>query len=412
MKRLSPLLMLAAACLLVLSASPALAGDDGKTELAPDQFEWSTSRAELKAAIDGSVNTEHFGDYHRLTRSVTLDDKRWRQFFVFHKDKLIAQGYDRAEQLKRTRVGTISDAVSYDNNYSVVKTLTSTIGEPAYVNERTKRDYSQELGDDALKTERSLGWDLLGERFRWETDDGTIRYTVQYSMDGKQTHRLVNVNPGNWDNYFEFQNVQAFRKAGIRLIRRFRKRTQTWVVTDFGSGRVEVEKYSAPGSAKPKSAERDQWSTSNCQLAGQKCELTFKYYGGHLYQVDLDFSRSGEFGRRAHHEEVGKAIYKHFTSVDDKLRSRLGKPGDAKRIDDLDNRRSLLKVENLVQGQEGFWSAWYDVGNDVLVRHTISGANTGTGWEIDHKVTFRFHNVARSLAEQDEWKVETAKARK
>jgi hypothetical protein len=171
---------------------------------------------------------------------------------------------------------------------------------------------------------------------------------------------------------------------------------------------VKIKKYNPPGSAKPRSATRDQWTSSNCRVAGKKCEITYKYYGGHLYEVEIDLSQSGKFPRRGHHEELGKAFYKHFMTVDKRMKRYLGSPGDEKNVKDLDNRRNLLKVENLVQGQEGFWSMWYDVGNDMLVRHTISGENRGDGYHIDHKVSFRFHNVARALSEQDAWKAETA----
>jgi hypothetical protein len=395
-----------------LSASAAMADEGDADSFDPAQFDWTATPATVKAEIDQSFDTEHFGSYKRLSRSVTLNSENWRQFFIFHKDKLIAQGYDRSKKLTGPRVGTISDIVSYDNDYWVANKLTAKLGEPAFVDSRTRSDFSQELGDDALKLKRSLDWDLLGERYRWETDDGTIRYNVQFSMDRLQKHRVVNVNPSKWAHYFDFQTVQAFRDAGIRLIRRFRKRTQTWVVTTFGSGRIELEKYEAPGSAKPKSFKREEYTSSNCRFEGRDCRVTFKYYGYHLYQVDLDFSTSGEFPRRGRHEDIGVGFYKHFAKVDRRLRSRLGTPGDTKRIKDPDNRREMMKAENLVQGMEGFWSVWYDVGNDVLVRHTITGENTGTGYKIDHKVTFRFHSVARALTEKDAWKVEVAKAKK
>lgn len=406
MKMSSTHVLLAAFCCVFFGASTAFAGDTD--EFNPSQFDWSAKPATVKAEFD-TLHTEHFGSYKEYSRKVNLNSEGWRQFFVFHNSKLIAQGYERAENLVKPRVGTISDVISYDNNYWVVRSLNKKHGKPAFVDRRTRTDFSQELGDDALRLKRSLDWDMHGERFRWELDNGTIRYTVQYSMDGLAEHRLVNVNPGNWAHYFEFQSAQAFRKAGIRMIRRFKSRTHKWVVASFSpSGKLKIQKYNPPKSAKPRSASRTQWSTSDCRISGESCDITYKYYGGHLYEVEIDFSKTGKFPRRAHHDKIGKAFYKHFMTVDKRMQRYLGTPGDAKHVKDLDNRRNLLKVKNLVQGQEGFWSVWYDVGNDVLVRHTITGESNGTGYEIDHKVTFRFHNVARALAEQDAWKAEAA----
>lgn len=401
---------LAVLCCLMLPASLAFAEDDKSDEFDPTQFGWSTTPAQIQAKLETPLKKQHFGTYKRLSRTLELHSENWRQFFIFKGDKLIAQGYERGESLEKPRVGTMSDVVSYNNNYWVVKYLERKHGEPEYVDSRTRKEYSQELGDDALLINRSLEWDLLGERFRWELKDGTIRYSVQYSMNGHASHRVVNVNPGSWANYFEFQTAQAFRDAGINLIRRFHKRTNKWVVATVSpSGKLTVKKYNPPSSAKPRSAKRTEWSTGNCNVGGQECTITYKYYGGHLYQIDLDFSKSAKFPRRAHHEELGKAYYKHFAKIDNRLRRHLGAPGDTQVLEDPDNRRELLKVENLMRGQEGFWSIWFDVGNDVLVRHHITGENHGDRYTINHKVTFRFHNVARAMAEQDAWKLETAK---
>jgi hypothetical protein len=392
-----------------MCSSAALAEDGKPDEFDPTAFGWSTTPEKLKSTVETTLKTEHFGSYKRYSHTVTLNAESWQRFFVFHNGDFIAQGYARSEKLPKPRVGTMSDVVSYDNNHWVTKMVTQKHGKPSFQDARTRTDYSEELGDDALRVKRSLEWDLQGERYRWELENGTLRYTVQYSMDGLAEHRLVNVNPGSWSHYFEFQTAQAFRDAGIRLIRRFHTRTNKWVVKSVSpSGDVKIKKYNPPDSAKPRSATRDQWSTSNCRISGKKCDITYKYYGGHLYEVEIDLSESGKFPRRGHHEKIGKAFYKHFLAVDSRLKRYLGSPGDNKQIKNLDNRRSLLKAENLVQGQEGFWSIWFDVGNDILVRHTISGESRGDGFHIDHKVTFRFHNVARALAEQDSWKSEAA----
>lgn len=409
MKKSTHWLLLVVVCVL-FSASTAFADGDKHEEFDPTDFGWATSPAKLKAELETSLHTEHFGSYTRYSRKAKLHSEAWRQFFIYHNDKLIAQGYERNEHLVKPRVGTISDVVSYDNNFWVVQRLKRAHGKPSFTDKRTRRDYSQELGDDALRVQRSLDWDLQGERFRWELDDGTIRYTVQYSMDGLAEHRVVNVNPGQWSHYFEFQTAQAFRDAGIRLIRRFHARTKKWVVASFApSGKLTIKKYNPPSHAKPRSAQRTQWSTDRCHLGGKSCTLTYRYYGGHLYQVDVDFSQDGKFPRRAHFDKIGYAFYNHFAKVDNRLRRYLGNPEDSKHIKDPDNNRSKMHAGNLVQGQEGYWSVWYDVGNDILVRHTISGESDGAGYHINHKVTFRFHNVARALAEHDAWKTETAK---
>jgi hypothetical protein len=409
-------ILLPAAFTLAIPASTGFAQDKNAAKptpadaLNPTRFKWSTSPAGLQTELETRLQPRHFGSYTRYSRPVELNSNSWRQFFVFHDDELIAQGYTRTERLERPRVGTISDVVSYNNNHWAAKILAKEYGKPALKDVRTRREYSEELGDDSLRAKRSLQWDLRGERYRWEIKNGTIRYTVQYSMDGVAKHRLVNVNPGNWAHYFEFITAQAFRDAGIRRIQGFRQRARQWITASFSpSGELKLKKSDAPSSAKPRSARRTQWSTRDCRISGKKCTVTYYYYGGHLYQVDLDFSQTGAYPRRGRHSDLGEAFYKHFAAVDARLRGKLGNPQDAKIIKDMDNGREARKAGNLVNGQEGFWSVWYDAPTDTLVRHVITGKSRGTGYHINHKITFRFHSVARALAEHDAWKAETAK---
>lgn len=403
-------LLIAAMCGIFAISSTAAAEGAGN-HFDPARFDWSTSPAKVKGALDAPTRTEHFGDYHKLKRPLTLDDDRWDEFFIFYKDKLIAQGYERQERKPGLRSGTISDVVSYDNDYPMARALDKELGDPDFVDRRTRSDFSEELGDDALRTKRTLEWDMLGERYRWETDDGTVRYTVQYSMDGLKEHRMVNVNPAHWKHYFEFQTIDAFREAGVELVRRFRTYSSKWVTPFSGDGKVRVDRFDAPSEATPRSPKREDYTYSDCRMEGEPCDITFRYYGGHLYQVDLDFSRSGEFPRRTRHDRIGRKVYSHFDTVDEDLRSYFGKPNDSEKIDNLKDDREVMKAENLVRGQEGFWSMWYDVAHDVLVRHTITGERDGTGYKVDHRVSFRFHDVSRALAERDAWKAETKAAK-
>ncbi|MFW5968483.1 MAG: hypothetical protein ACOCV2_13240 [Persicimonas sp.] len=410
MKTFKITVLVAAAFAVLLISSAALAQQE-HAGFDSARFEWSSSPADIEGALDAPMDTEHFGDYRRLKRPITLDDSRWDEFFIFYKDKLIAQGYEQQERKPGLRSGTISDVVSYDNDYPMATALQSELGDPDFKDVRTRKDFSEELGDDELRTKRTLQWDMLGERYRWETDDGTVRYTIQYSMDGLKNHRMVNVNPAHWEHYFEFQTVQAFREAGIELVRRFRTYSRKWVTPFSPDDSVKVDRYSAPSRARPRSAEREDYTYSNCRLEGESCKVTFHYYGGHLYQVDIDFSRQGEFPRTEHQDKIGRSIYEHFHAVDERLRRHFGDPNDSERIENFKDDREMMKAENIVQGQEGFWSMWYDVDHDTLVRHTITGESTGTGYKTDHKVSFRFHDVSRALAERDAWKAETKAAK-
>lgn len=406
-----------AALTLGLPASSAFAQDKSAASAKksgtfdPTQFGWSSTSQSITDELGTSLKGEHFGKYTRYQRSATIGSDAWKQFFIFSNDKLIAQGYTRNEKLVRPRVGTISDVVSFDNQHKPAALLTSKFGEPAIKNVRTRKEFSEEMGDDSLRAKRSLDWDLLGERYRWELKNGTVRYTIQYSMDGLAEHRVVNINPRYWSQYFEFMTDQAFRDAGVQRIRRFRERSRDWITASYSkAGKLHLKSHQGPSGVKPRSAERTQWNSSNCSIQGKKCTVTYRFYGGLLYQTDIDFSQSGKLPRRGHNSEIGKAFYMRFHSIDAQLKRYMRAPQDTKIITDMDNNREMMKAENLVRDQEGFWSVWYDAPSDTLVRHVITGKSVDfTDFHIDHKITYRFHSVARALAERDEWKAETAK---
>lgn len=379
-------------------------------QLDPAQFKWKTRPEVLRAALESSVRSEQIGGYTQLTRAVNVDAQPWQQFFIFYHDELIAQGFTRQEKLVKPRVGSISDVVSYDNNHRAASVLTQKFGAPTFKDVRTRDQFSQEMGDDALRARRSLEWDLHGERYRWELTNGTVRYTVQYSMDGLADHRIVNVNPGNWAHYFEFITTQAFREAGVDRVRSFRRKARTWLTAQFSqNGELQVTKHAGRGASRPRSARRTQSSSDHCRMAEQRCSITYYYYGDLLYQVDVDFSRQGSFPRRERHDKIGKAFYEHFAAINTGLQRQLGTPQDTRIIKDMDNGRDARKAADLVRGQQGFWSVWYDAPSDTLVRHVITGeSRDGTSYAVDHKITYRFHSVARALAEQDAWQAEAA----
>lgn len=408
-------MLFAAALTLSVPASSAFAQDKSaasarkKAQLNPAQFKWTSTSQSITDALGTSLKGESYGQYTRFQRSVSFSSNTWKQFFIFSNDKLIAQGYTRSENLVKPRVGTISDVVSFDNQHKAAALLSAKFGKPALKDVRTRKEFSEEMGDDSLRAKRSLQWDLLGERYRWELKNGTIRYTVQYSMDGLAEHRIVNINPSHWSNYFEFMTDQAFRDAGVRRIRSFRKRAGAWITASYSkAGKLHLKKSSS--RTKPHSAKRTQWRSDSCNIDGKKCTVTYYYYGGLLYQADIDFSRDGKLPRRGRHSDIGIAFYKQFASIDAKLKRYLRNPQETKVIKDMDNNREMLKAKNLVRNQEGFWSVWYDAASDTLVRHVITGESRDfTDFHVDHKVTYRFHSVARALAERDVWKAETAK---
>lgn len=409
--------LFAAALTLGLPATSALAqtksaqSASASATLDPTQFKWSSSAQTITDELQTSLTGERFGKYTRYQRPVTLSSSAWQQFFIFSNDKLIAQGYTHNEKLVKPRVGTISDVVSFDNKHWAAAILTSKFGEPAIKNVRTRKEFSEEMGDDSLRIRRSLDWDLLGERYRWELKNGTVRYTVQYSMDGLAEHRVVNINPRYWSQYFDFMTDQAFRDAGAQRIRRFHERSRDWITASFSpQGKMHLKSNSSPDGVKPRSSELTQWSSSQCTMQGQACTVTYYYYGGLLYQTEIAFSKSGKLPRRGHNSEVGKAFYMRFASIDSQLKRHMRNPQDTKVILDMDNNREMMKAENLVRDQEGFWSVWYDGSSDTLVRHIITGRTTDfTDFHVDHKLVYRFHSVARALAERDAWQAETAK---
>ncbi|WP_133622081.1 hypothetical protein [Bradymonas sediminis] len=410
-------LLFAAALTLGLPATSAfaqskpVASAEKEATLDPTQFKWSSSAQTITDELQTSLKGEHVGKYTRYQRSVSIASENWKQFFVFSNDKLIAQGYTRTEHLVKPRMGTISDVVSYDNNHKAARFLSAKLGEPAIKKVRTNKEYSEEMGDDSLRATRSLDWDLLGERYRWELKNGTVRYTIQYSMDGIAEHRIVNINPRYWSQYFDFMTDQAFRDAGVQRVRTFRERAQNWVTASFSpAGKMHLKENRGPSGVKPRSAQRTQWSSPNCNVQGKSCTVTYYFYGGLLYQTDVDFSRSGKLPRRGHNSNVGEAFYKRFAHVDSHLKRYWRNPQDTKIITDMDNKRSMRKAENLVRDQEGFWSVWFDAPSDTLIRHVITGKTTDfTDFHVDHKLTYRLHSVARALAERDEWNAETAK---
>lgn len=391
---------------LLLPAASALAAE--KDELDLTGFEWSASKSHVRAAFDGSVSTHRHRSYTRLSARVSLNDEGWTRYAVFHRDKLIAQGYERAESLQKPRFGTISDVVSYDNNYWVAGMLAKQRGKPDFVDRRTRSEYSEELGDDALRMERAVEWDLLGERFRWELDDGTIRYSVKYSVNGQREHNVVNVNPGSWSHYFHYRTAEAFHEAGVRRWRSFRSRAQQWVTKrSTPGGDIETFLSSSPES-EPREPKRTSYTSSSCHVAGESCRAHYSYYGGILYKVEIDFSETKKLPRRAHFEDIGTEYYRHFKKIDGRLSRAFGRPVASKDAgDDLDNNRVQRRISNLTVGGEGFWSIWMDVGNDTLVRHSITGEQLGAAFRVDHKLQYYFHDVARVIADRDAWAAET-----
>lgn len=403
-----PRLILLTLCTLALLVPASMATAAEQDELDLTEFSWSASRAEVRETFERSISTHRHRGYTRLSTRVRLNDEDWRRYAVFHRDKLIAQGYERAEQLQKPRFGTISDVVSYDNNYWVVGLLQKQRGEPDFMDRRTRSEYSEELGDDALRMERAVEWDLLGERFRWELDDGTIRYSVKYSVNGQREHNVVNVNPGSWGHYFRYRTAEAFHEAGVGRWRRFRSRAQQWVTKRAtADGDIETFLSSSP-EVQPREPRRTSYTSSSCRVRGESCRAHYSYYGGILYKVEIDFSETRKLPRRAHFEDIGMDYYRHFKKVDRRLSNAFGRPIASKDAgDDLDNNRVQRRISNLTVGGEGFWSIWMDVGNDTLVRHAITGEQLGADVRIDHKLQYYFHDVARVIADRDAWAAET-----
>jgi hypothetical protein len=395
-------------CTLGLLVPASIAAASEQDELDLTEFAWSASKSEVREAFEDSVSTHRHRSYVRLSSRVSINDEGWTRYAVFHRDKLIAQGYERSERLRKPRFGTISDVVSYDNNYWVASVLEREHGKADFVDRRTKSEYSEELGDDALRMERAVEWDLLGERFRWELDDGTIRYSAKYSVDGRREHNVVNVNPGRWNHYFQYRTVAAFNEAGVGRWRAFRSRAQRWVTKrSTANGDIETLLASSP-DRQPRKLKRTSYTSDSCRVSGESCRAHYSYYGGILYKVEIDFSETKKLPRRAHFEDIGTEYYRHFKKIDRRLSNTFGSPIASKDAgDDLDDTRVQRRISNLTVGGEGFWSTWMDVGNDTLVRHAITGKQLGAEFEIDHKLQYYFHDVARVIAERDAWEAET-----
>ena len=375
--------------------------------------EWGASPAEVSAKIDDSLQGSDWREYSRRERSVMLNDGSWTHFLIFHDDELIAQGYERDEKPRTPRVGTISDIVSYDNDYWAATALESQFGEPNFEDTRTKSEYSQELGDPARRARRSVEWDLVGERYRWKTDDGPVRYSVRYNLKGIKNHRIVRVRPGLEKKYHYYQITRAFRRAGIRLLRRFQLRSKKMVVAMVTSSGEVVKSEVDTGEHEivPVRPEKDQYTVHDCEVYGQDCSMTFHTYGGWIYRVDLDLSSSGTIGRRERggFEKTGERVYKRFLKMNDDLERRMGDPTADTSVTDLKNDRKLRKVQRIPQGMEAFWTVWYNPGRDALIRHVITGEKSGASWSVDHKVIFRLHSVTRAFANEAAWKEEASK---
>ncbi len=368
-------------------------------------LEWGISPTEAEAAVDEDLDGGGWRKFERRERRVELEDKAWTHFLVFYDDELISQGYERDESPESPRVGTLSDIVSYDNDYWMAAALRSRHGEPEFEDLRSKSDYSQELGDPAERARRSVDWDLEGERIRWETDAGPIRYTVKFSLKGVRNHRVVKVDPSAAKHYHFYHNARAFRRAGIDVVRRFERKSQKMVVamvTPSGeSAKTEVE--TEGDKLVPVQPEKTQRRLDNCKIDDHDCDVTVSMYGGRLYQIEVDLSESGRAKRteRGAFDKAGERVYRRFLKVNEQLGDKLGEPAADTSVTDLEDDRTLRRVRRLAQGMEAFWTVWYDPSRDVLVRHVITGEQSGSEWRIEHRVVFRLHSVTRALADEE-----------
>lgn len=397
-------------CVLFAAVALVLPRSASAGELSLD-VDWDSDPESLEGAVEGTLSGSDWRKFSRREQTVTLNDENWTQFFVFYEDELIAQGFERTEEPPKTRFGTISDIVSYDNDYWAASSLTSRFGEPDFKDVRTKSDYSQELGDPAERAKRSVDWDLKGERFRWETDDGTIRYSIRYSLKGERDHYLVRVRPGSEKHYHFYRIARAFRRAGVRVVRRFERRSRKMVVAMVTSSgeTVKSEVETEGDKLVPVQPEKDQ-HTHRCKFDGKSCKLTVRTYGGWIYRVDVDFSSSGKIGRRQRgaFDKVGERVYKRFLKANKRLKGVLGEPAADTSVTDLDDGRKRRRVRRIPQGMEAFWTVWYHPVRDMLVRHVITGDMSGTSWQVDHRVIFRLHSVTRAFADQAAWKAESS----
>ncbi|MFB6352364.1 MAG: hypothetical protein ABEN55_06555, partial [Bradymonadaceae bacterium] len=399
-------------CLIAVATVAWVVPDRAAAEDLNLDAEWGASPAEATGAIDADFNGGDWRKYKRRERTVQMHDETWTQFLVFHEDRLIAKGYERDETPQQLRVGTLS----YNNDYWVASALTARLGEPDFKDVRTKGDYSEELGDPAKRAKRSVFWDLRGERFRWKTDSGPVRYSVKFSLKGKRNHRLVKVDPDAMDDYHYYQISRAFRRAGIRILKRFKLKSKKMVVAMATSSgeTVKTEVDTGEHELVPVEPEKRQYQTRNCEVDGHECTITYHTYGGWIYKVEVDLSSSGRIGRRERgaFDKIGERVYGRYLSVNDRLDGMFGERTADTSVTDLNNDRKLAKVQRLPEGMEAFWTVWYRPERDMLTRHVITGDNSGAEWHIDHKVVFRLHSVTRAFADERAWKAEASKIEK
>jgi len=403
---------LALAAALVAFAIP----ETGATATPSFDADWGTSPSSIEESVDEALSGSNWRRFAHRSHRVTLHGETWERFFIFFEAELIAQGYHRSETPEGTRNGTVSDIVSYDNNYRMAGALRSQFGSPDFEDVRTKKEYSQELGAPETQAHRSLDWDLKGERYRWETDGGTVRYAVRYSLKGEREHHAVRVRPGAEKHYHFFRIARAFREAGVRVVRRFEKNSEKMVVAMVtSSGEVVRSEYETEtDELVPVQPKKNQYTETDCEIRDQNCKLTVHTYGGHIYRIDVDLSSSGKIGRgeRGGFEEIGAQAYRDFLWVNEKLEGRFGEPSASTSIDDWQSDRKKRRIHEIPQGREAFWTVWYDPGDDLLARHVISGGNSGANWHVDHRVTFRLHSVARAFAAESAWEAEKQQIRK
>jgi hypothetical protein len=399
-----------AAALVVLVPSWSWAAQLDLTET-----DWSLSPSEVSETTEGAVQSNDWRDYARRSYRVQWEDATWERFFVFHDGSLLAHGYEKAETPTALRVGTISDVVSYDNEYSMATALTGALGEPHFKDVRTRAEFSQEMGDPKLRARRAVEWDLLGERLRWHTDDAIVRYAVRYSLKGQHAHRAVAVKDGHSSAYLKYLVSKAFRDAGLQIIRQFQvKSKETVVAISTPSGQtVKAKVETGEKELVPKEPEKDSFTVTNCSVQGHDCSITFHTYGGHVYRMVIDVPDDGSIGRRQRggFEKAAMENYKRYKHVHDKLGSIFGEPTVKREAGDLTNDRNEMKVHRLTQGMEAFFGAWYAPSRDVLIRHAIMGDSSGTSWHVDHRVTLRLHSVSRAFAVEEAWSSEAKKAK-
>ncbi len=367
-------------------------------------LEWGLSPGEVEQAVEGSVDGGGWRKFERRERRVEFNETAWRHFLVFYDDELIAQGYERDEAPSSPRVGTLSDIVSYDNDYWMAAWLQARHGEPAFRDVRTESDYSEELGDPARRAKRSVQWDLQGERMRWETDAGPIRYSVKFSLTGTRYHRAVKIDPGASRHYHFYQIARAFRRAGIEVVRRFEKKSKKMVVAMVTSSgeTVKSEVDSESDELVAVEPEKSQRRIDECSIDEHDCTITVSMYGGRIYQVEVDLSARGRPGRseRGGFDKAGERVYRRYLTVNGRLEDRFGEPTSDTSVSKLEDDRTRRKVRRLTRGMEAFWTVWYRPDRDMLIRHVITGERSGAEWHVDHRVVFRLHSVTRAFADQ------------